>query len=259
MSSSRRGVGLSAFSRTAIAQSQYASHGRQLQSSQQQSLSTQLEVFQSLLHQFSITHAKDIRSNPQFRAEFARMCNAIGVDPLASSHRASKKEDGGSMWAQMLGGSVNDFYFSIAVQIVEICRSTRFENGGLISVMELKKRLQEGKTIGGGMEVSDDDILRAVKSLEPLGSGFTVMKLGHNQMIRSIPKELNNDQSTVLEAIQVLGYVTVSMLQINLSWKRARAIAVVDDLVADSLVWVDKQADETEYWSPASIYETTSG
>lgn len=259
MSSNRRGVGLSAFSRTAITQSQYASHGRQLLSSQQQSLSTQLEVFQSLLHQFSITHAKDIRSNPQFRAEFARMCNAIGVDPLASSHRADKRGAGGgvggSMWAQMLGGSVNDFYFSVAVQIVEICRSTRSENGGLMSVIELRKRLQEGKTIGGGMEVSDDDVLRAVKSLEPLGSGFAVMKLGHNQMIRSIPKELNTDQSTVLEAIQVLGYVTISMLQVNLNWKRARAIAVLDDLIADSLVWLDRQAEETEYWSPASIHE----
>lgn len=75
-------------------------------------------------------------------------------------------------------------------------------------------------------------------------------------MIRSVPKELNTDQATVLEAIQILGYVTVSMLQINLKWERARAVAVIDDLVADSLVWVDKQSDETEYWSPTFIHDT---
>jgi ESCRT-II complex subunit VPS22 len=103
--------------------------------------------------------------------------------------------------------------------------------------------------------ISSDDILRAVKSLEPLGSGFTVLKIGSKQMIRSVPKELNTDQSTVLEAIQVLGYVTVSMLQLNLGWERARAVAVIDDLVADSLVWVDAQADEKEYWSPALMHE----
>lgn len=74
-------------------------------------------------------------------------------------------------------------------------------------------------------------------------------------MIRSVPKELNNDQAVVLEAIQVLGYVTVSLLQLNLSWARARAMAIVEDLVADSLVWVDLQADETEYWSPAAMQE----
>ena len=74
-------------------------------------------------------------------------------------------------------------------------------------------------------------------------------------MIRSVPKELNTDQSIMLEAIQVLGYVTVSILQLNLHWGRARAVAVIDDLVADSLVWVDKQAEETEYWTPTFIHE----
>lgn len=75
-------------------------------------------------------------------------------------------------------------------------------------------------------------------------------------MIRSIPKELSTDQSAVLEAIQVLGYVTVSMLQDNLNWERARAETVCKDLLADSLVWIDEQCEEAEYWSPASIQET---
>jgi ESCRT-II complex subunit VPS22 len=74
-------------------------------------------------------------------------------------------------------------------------------------------------------------------------------------MIRSVPKELNTDQSTVLETIQILGYVTVSMLQINLGWERVRSQTVIDDLMADSLVWVDMQAEETEYWSPTSIHD----
>ena len=82
------------------------------------------------------------------------------------------------------------------------------------------------------------------------------MTLGSKQMIRSIPKELNTDQSTVLEAIQVLGYVSVSMLQINLQWERARAVAVIDDLLGDSLVWLDDQGEEKEYWSPAVMHES---
>lgn len=74
-------------------------------------------------------------------------------------------------------------------------------------------------------------------------------------MIRSIPKELNTDQSTVLEAIQVLGYVTVSMLEDNLSWEYARAETVIEDLLADSLVWVDAKAPEKEYWAPPSLQD----
>jgi len=201
------------------------------------------------------------------------MCNAIGVDPLVSSNTNNKKSGlataSTSFWTQMLGSSVNDFYFELAVRVVEVCKETRAENGGMMTVDEIVKRVQKGRGIGGGMEVSEyvetrlsgslriliengrDDVLRAVKSLEPLASGYAIMKLGSKQMIRSVPKELNVDQTTILEVIQVLGYITVSMLQINLKWARPRAVAVIEDLVADSLVWVDRQAEEIEYWSPA--------
>lgn len=74
-------------------------------------------------------------------------------------------------------------------------------------------------------------------------------------MIRSIPKELSTDQSAVLEAIQVLGYVTVSMLQDNLNWERPRAETVCKDLLADSLVWLDCQCEEVEYWSPSFLHD----
>ena len=100
-----------------------------------------------------------------------------------------------------------------------------------------------------------DDILRAVKSLEPLGSGFTILKVGSKQFIRSIPKELNQDQAIVLEVIQILGYVTVSMLELNLRWEKARAKTVIDDLLADSLVWLDSQCEENEYWTPQNLLD----
>lgn len=258
----RRTPGLSSLSSRGLQNHHYTAHGASLRTRNAQSLETQLSVFQSLLHNFALTHSKDIRANPAFRAEFARMCSALNIDFLASSYHkdsaggVAKGGSGGgaeSIWAQLLGGSVNDFYFNLGVLIVEECRTTRSENGGLISVSDLKARISKGRGIGGGMEVSDDDIKRAVDSLAPLGSCFSIMKIGHKSLIRSVPKELNTDQSTVLEAIQVLGYVTVSMLQLNLAWERPRAHAVIEDLMADSLVWVDTQAGENEYWSPAFI------
>ncbi|KAF2487966.1 EAP30/Vps36 family-domain-containing protein [Neohortaea acidophila] len=257
MASSRRGVGLGAFSNAAISSDQYARHGAALRTIHAEALSTQLSVFQAALHNFSLTHAKDIRSNPSFRAEFARMCNAIGVDPLAASNvkGGGAAGTGKSVWAKMLGSSVNDFYFELAVRVLEVCRETRNENGGMIAVGEVRKRIEKGRgLVGGGMEVTEDDVLRALDALAPLGGGFKTTMLGSTKYIRSVPKELNADQATVLEVIQVLGYVSVSMLQANLDWERARAIAVIDDLVADSLVWVDSQAGETEFWSPASMH-----
>ncbi|CAI6340646.1 unnamed protein product [Periconia digitata] len=264
MDSRRRTPGLSSLTTSRLQTHHYTAHGTALRARTASTLQTQLSVFQSLLHNFALTHAKDIRANPEFRAEFARMCSALNIDFLASSYgnntssSSSGSKDGGgaaSLWTQVLGSTVNDFYFNLGVLVVEECRATRGENGGLISVSDLRARIEKGRSgvLGASMSVSDDDIQRAVDSLAPLGSCFSLMKIGHRTLIRSVPKELNNDQSTVLEAVQVLGYVTVSMLQVNLGWERPRAHAVVDDLMAGSLVWVDCQAGENEYWSPAFI------
>ncbi|KXX79818.1 Vacuolar-sorting protein SNF8 [Madurella mycetomatis] len=263
----------------------YASHGSTLRSANAQALETQLAVFRSLLQQFAATHAKDIRSNPTFRAQFARMCAAIGVDPLASSSFSSSSSGasggagGSSIWAQLLGRTVNDFYFGLAVRVVEVCGETRGENGGLIELKKVRERLMRGR-VEGGAEITEsvplpspipnplyvfgkmradartrDDILRAVGTLKPLGSAYSIIKVGSKPYIRSVPKELNTDQSAVLEAVQVLGYVSVSMLMVNLKWMRARAQTAVEDLMGEGMLWVDKQSEEWEYWSPGFMLE----
>lgn len=150
---SRKGVGLAAFDRSRLTSAQYASHGNTLRSANAQALETQLSVFRSLLQQFAQTHAKDIRSSPSFRAQFARMCAAIGVDPLASSNSGGASS-GGSIWAQLLGRSVNDFYFELAVRVVEVCGETRSENGGLIEVRKVKERIMRGR-MEGSQEVTE--------------------------------------------------------------------------------------------------------
>ena len=49
---------------------------------------------------------------------------------------------------------MNDFYFELAVRVVEVCRDTKSENGGMIAVGEIVTRVQKGRGIGSGMEVS---------------------------------------------------------------------------------------------------------
>ncbi|RKF62692.1 Vacuolar-sorting protein SNF8 [Erysiphe neolycopersici] len=253
---SRKGVGLGAFDRSRITSAQYASHGNNLRNIHSTTLATQLSVFRSLLQQFAQTHAKEIRSNPSFRAEFARMCSTLGIDLLASSSGAGGKDGGGSFWAQLLGGSVNDFYFELAVRVVEVCGATREENGGLIGANELRERIMSTR-LEGSAEITVDDILRAVETLKPLGSSYSTLKVGHKTYIRSVPRELNTDQSAVLEVAQLLGYVTLSMLMINLQWPRARAKTSIKDLTSQGMLWVDKQCDEWEYWSPGLMTQSS--
>lgn len=252
---SRKGVGIGAFDRSRLTSAHFASHGSSLRATNADALETQLSVFRSLLQQFAQTHAKDIRSDPSFRAQFARMCSAIGVDPLASSSRGSSAGSG-SVWAQLLGKTVNDFYFELAVRVVELCSATRGENGGLIGLRELHERLSSPRSGAAPASIAEDDVRRAVETLKPLGGSYDIVRVGRKDYIRSVPRELSRDQASVLEAVQVLGYVTVGMLRDNLDWERARSRTVIDDLVAEGMLWLDNQTGaEPQYWSPSFMVD----
>lgn len=142
MSSQRyRPVGLAALTNKNLSASTYASRGSAIRDAHVQALETQLSVFRQALEDFKTRHAKKIQSDPSFRAEFAHMCNAIGVDPLATSSRNTKD---GSWWAQMRGAKMNNYYLELGVRIVEVCRESRQMNGGMIALEELRKRVALG-------------------------------------------------------------------------------------------------------------------
>jgi len=49
------------------------------------------------------------------------------------------------------------------------------------------------------------------------------------------------------------------MLQINLQWEEPRAVATIEDLVGSSMLWVDLQASEPEYWSSTRMHDPSPG
>lgn len=48
-----------------------------------------------------------------------------------------------------------------------------------------------------------DDIVRSIKTLKPLSSGFEIITIGKKRLVRSVPKELDTDQSSLLLLAQV--------------------------------------------------------
>ena len=140
-------------------------------------MSRQLETFRDKLEVFAAEHKQEIRKDPAFRKHFQDMCASIGVDPLASSK---------GFWSEMLG--VGDFYYELGVQIVEVCMASSHRTGGLMELGELRQRLvrsrgRRGRRSGGSQqqaqqqEISNDDVLRAIKKLKVLGNGFTLVPL----------------------------------------------------------------------------------
>eukprot|EP00058_Branchiostoma_floridae_P006517 XP_002592005.1 hypothetical protein BRAFLDRAFT_79594 [Branchiostoma floridae] len=216
----RRGVGAGAIAKKKLAEARYKDRGTEIAADQLAQMSKQLETFQKHLEEFATKHKDDIRRNAEFRRQFQEMCAAVGVDPLAS---------GKGFWSEMLG--IGDFYYELGVQIVEVCLATKPRNGG--------KR--------------GDDLLRAIKKLKVLGSGFTAIPVGGGRyLVQSVPGELNMDHTTVLQLAEGSGFVSESSIVNKLRWETERAQRVLDHMVKEGLAWVDDQATEgRQYWFPA--------
>ncbi|KAH9509585.1 ESCRT-II subunit protein snf8 [Bulinus truncatus] len=202
----------------------------------------QMEMFKNNLEDFAAKHRDDIRKDPEFRLQFQEMCASIGVDPLASSK---------GFWAEMLG--VGDFYYELAIQIVEVCLATSKRNGGLITIEDLQRKVESSRG-RNSQQISIDDLLRSIKKLKILGNGFCVHKVGSSFLVQSIPGELTLDHTVVLQQAQEQGHVTLSSIIKNLAWEEERAKRAMDFLVKEGLSWVDDQSgNERSYWFPSLI------
>ncbi|RHZ77615.1 hypothetical protein Glove_174g114 [Diversispora epigaea] len=233
-----RRVGITGLRRKQAANDHFSKVGSNYEKKQIEQLKVKLETLKSNLEEFARKHRKDIEKEPKLRTHFSKICANVGVDPLLSNK---------GFWAELLG--YGNFYYDICVQIIEICRSTRGRNGGLVELGELKRQLTKKRS--SSQEISEDDIVRAIKTLKPLGNGFEIIQIGDRKMVRSVPRELNSDQSNVLVLAQEKGYVTKYMIESELGWGMERINDVIDTLLADGLCWIDEQADPIEYWVPS--------
>ncbi|XP_017475891.1 PREDICTED: vacuolar-sorting protein SNF8 [Rhagoletis zephyria] len=239
----RRRAGLGAIQQQQLAAEKYKDKFTDLQESQFEQMSKQMDVFRTKLEEFAVKHKQDIRKNSQFRKQFQEMCAAIGVDPLAT---------GKGFWS-VLG--IGDFYYELGVQVVEVCLASNHKTGGLMELNELRGRLiaARGQSVVH-QEITNEDILMAAKKLTIFGNGFVVHKVGKGKyMVQSIPGELSMEETKILTAASntELGCVTLQMLTEQLGWSEFRTKQAIDKTVSEGLCWIDKQDGEHIYWFPS--------
>ncbi|KAF8840839.1 winged helix DNA-binding domain-containing protein [Paxillus ammoniavirescens] len=241
------GVGLAAFERQQESQRSFATLSSELSKAQVDHLQSQLTQFRTALAHFAKTHRKSIRSDPKFRHAFQQMCSSIGVDPLAGPRE-------GGWWAEMVG--MGDWQYELGVQIVDVCVSTREQNGGVIGMGELVRMVSKLRGVESG--ITEEDVIRSIKTLEPLGAGYEVMDVGGKKMVRSVVKELDEDQGIILAEAQVEGgRIVEEMLVTRRGWTFERARAGLENMVMrDGLCWVDDQDEEhgRAYWVPSAMH-----
>jgi len=237
----RRGVGIGAIQNKKALDAKFKEKGNELASEQLSQLSEQLNIFTSKLEDFSHRYRDEIKRNPQFRRHFQEMCASAGVDPLASSK---------GFWASKLG--VGDFYYELAVQIIEVCLSTSHMNGGVMTLDELRQRLAKSRSRSRKELISVDDILRAIDKLKVLGSGFELIALGGGRyLVQSVPGELNMDHTKVLQLAEDTSYVTRELVVDKLTWDEQRVDNVLTHLVASGIAWVDDDDTLKYYYIPS--------
>ncbi|EFO20346.1 hypothetical protein LOAG_08144 [Loa loa] len=249
MATRRRGVGVGLVQQKKDLQAKFQTKGSELASEQLNQFSQELAIFQTKLEEFAHKHRDEIRRNSQFRRHFQDMCASVGVDPLASSK---------GFWAEKLG--VGDFYYELAVQIVEVCMSTNHMNGGVMTIEELRNRLLRSRARTRRDAITTDDILRAVDKLKVLGNGFELIPLGSGRfLVQSVPGELSMDDSRVLQLAEDAAYVTKELIMDRLRWDERRTEIVLEHLVKEGIAWIDNQSTDTvQYWIPSLFLQQYS-
>ena len=253
----RRGVGIGAVQRKQARDKKYEDAGEVYTSSHAAHVQEQLSVFRSNLEDFCRCHASQIKKDPEFRRQFQTMCATIGVDPLASTK---------GFWSELLG--VGDFYYELAVQILELGILTRDQNGGFMSMDTLLRHLRRRRRYNESHhnEISEDDVRRAVSKLKILGAGFQLLesasasgRQSSSVMIVTVPLELNSDTSTLLTLNS--RFLNTTVLRETLGWEEHRSTVALELLARQGLLWLDHHhhhhhhhhEDQKDYYYVSSL------
>jgi ESCRT-II complex subunit VPS22 len=258
----RKKVGVSVVTRNKDEKDKYTKIGKSLEELKIASVREMTSKFKTSLTEFASKHKDRINSDPEFRSQFHKMCLSVGVDPLASNK---------GFWADILG--VGDFYFEIAVKIIQISVSTRSSNGGIMSLTEMVQRLNvvhhdiNNQKKGKNQQqhhhrqqlISSEDVIRAIGKISILGNGYRLLKLGGKMMILSVPMEINNDIESLMTTAQSFqGMISSSLLTGEGSpygWSMERFTLAIQPLLSDGIVWIDRDEEKGGegicYWFPS--------
>src|SRR5690606_24264563 len=72
-----------------------------------------------------------------------------------------------------------------------------------------------------------DDVERAIKNLQCLGSGFNLLHAGSCRMVQSVPLELSTDHTLLITFAQDTKCVSVSQIRESLGWPESRTMAAL--------------------------------
>jgi ESCRT-II complex subunit VPS22 len=225
----RRKVGVSIVKKRKDEAKQFSKVGKSLEDTKLTFVQEVLSKFKENLTEFATKHKDRINSDPEFRQQFHTMCLSAGVDPLASSK---------GFWSDILG--IGDFYFELGVKIIQTTVRTRASNGGVMSLEDLVRSLQNNEYKKSQHVVTIEDVMRSIDKLSVLGCGFKLINKHKHPLVISVPLEINKDHEYLMSAAQDEGgFVTESLIRGMYGWSKDRFLMILNPLLMEGMVWVD--------------------
>lgn len=204
----RRGIGVGYVQETTSVKEQMKDLGSRITAERVTDVMDQLEELEKQLRTLAKRYEKAIQEDPVVRARFRRLAESLGLDLLSSQK---------NIFSGVLG--LGDFYYRLAGKVVECCMAERKFFGSYVPLdrvlEQVKKPLSSillSKPQGGkGKEesewskkkevteeinISQEDVLTALKKLRCFGSGYDVVTLGGIFYIRTSPDGTEGKDST---------------------------------------------------------------
>lgn len=164
-------------------------------------------------------------SDPLFRADFLKMCRAIGVDPLSSNKGVFK-----GLFSQ----TSKEYYYRLATQVSSICLVLKDRNGGYLSINDCIQYLK--KISKNNEDVNKEDVIKAIEVLgKDLKGTFRVIE---GDIICCVPFGMNDDYKKVMEYFE--DKFTFQDL-INKGFSSRQAESVIDSMLENGMICEDNQ------------------
>ncbi|KAK4530530.1 hypothetical protein CCYA_CCYA04G1387 [Cyanidiococcus yangmingshanensis] len=258
MHSRRRYQGVAAIINQRLGAEQYAAAASSYLAEKEAALREQCVVFQEKLQEFAAEHQHEIENNTALRARFLELCMNMGVEPFMSRR---------SVWSQLLG--LGEWYARLGFLVAQIALATRDWNGGVIRLTTLRRALQRRLDVDTGSheaqskrsrQVSTEDIVRAVQTLDTLQAGFRILVVDDKKHDRYLVSGAASQVSFTADEKAVLQRARETGGQVSredFSWEQLRWEQCLERMLELGILWVDDGAPDNRrrYWALGMISE----
>ena len=211
-------------------------------------LKNAVTTLQSCLQKIVENQKKELQGDEEYQKKFYKLCNDIGVDPFTQKKGFL---DG------LLNKNLDEYYKALGMRVLNVCLKTRYENGGLIKLSELKNILNSSNGNKKGERVHSEDIRIAVQKLSCLSSSLSIEKIqdedeGEIEYVKSADMEFSADSLKILaKANRRKGIVQVADLSHDRSDKWRKEL---DVFVSKGIAWIDIHDGITTYYFPTIVF-----